>query len=137
MLEAITIEQAKHIADLAKEARSARDHALSELPERDLGEPKLGRGEHNPAAGIGFDPLPAGHPTRVALRNAIIALSDEARSELLALAWVGRGEYGVKDWQRAVPAATAILAAAGTDLLADEADLHEQLTKGLYELKMR
>jgi hypothetical protein len=135
MLEAITVQNVRQIADLAKEARIVRDRALLELPERELGEPNPQRGEHNAAAGLGFDPLPANHPARLALRNAVLALSDEARSELLALAWIGRGEYGAKDWPRAVPAAAALLASAGADLLAEEANLHEQLTKGLYELR--
>jgi len=137
MLEAITIDQVSRIAALAKEARLIRDRALLELPERELGEAKPQRGEHNPAAGIGFAPLPDDHPARIALQKAVAALSDEAGSELLALAWIGRGEYGAKDWQRAVPAATAMLASAGKDFLADEVDLHEQLTKGLYEISAR
>ncbi len=137
MLEAITVQEVRQIADLAKDARSTRDRALLELPERDLGEPRPQRGEHNPAAGIGLEPLPADHPARVALQKAVVALSEEARSELLALAWIGRGEYGAKDWQRAVPAAAAMLALTGAEILADEADLHEQLTKGLYELNAR
>jgi len=137
MLQAITVQEVRQIADLAKEARSARDRALVELPERDLGEPNPQRGEHNPAAGIGFVPLPVDHPARIALRSAVAALSDEARSELLALAWIGRGEYAAKDWQRAASAAATLLASAGAELLADEADLREQLTKGLYELNAR
>jgi hypothetical protein len=137
MLEAITIQEVRQIANLAKEARVIRDRALSELPERELGEEKPQRGEHNPAAGIGFAPLPADHPARTALQKAVAALSDEAGSELLAVAWIGRGEYGAKDWQRAVPAAAAMLASTGKDFLADEVDLHEQLIKGLYELSAR
>lgn len=137
MLETVTVTQVRQIADLAKEARDARDRALMELPDRDLGEPQPQRGEHNAAAGIGFDPLPVEHPARLALRNAVAALSDEARSELLALAWIGRGEYAANDWQRARPVAAVLLASAGADLLADEADLHELLTKGLYEIKAR
>jgi len=137
MLESITVKQVKQIADLANKARIASDRALVELPERDLGEPKPARGEHNPAAAIGLDPLPADHPARVALRNAVAALSEEARSELLALIWVGRGEYGFKDWQRALSAATATHPAADSDILTEQADLHELLTKGLYELKLR
>ncbi len=137
MLESITVKQVKQIADLANKARIASDRALVELPERDLDEPKLARGEHNPAATIGLDPLPADHPARVALRNAVAALSDEARVELLALIWVGRGEYGFKDWQRALAAATATRPAADSAILTEQADLHELLAKGLYELKLR
>lgn len=137
MLEHITIKQVRQIADLAKGARTARDHAIVELPERDFGEPTPARGEHNPAAALGFDPLPADHPARAALRDAVAALSDEARSELVALAWVGRGEYGFKDWQQALSAADAMLPAAKSDLVTEQVDLHELLTKSLYELKLR
>lgn len=137
MLETITVKQVKQIADLANRARIASDRALVELPGRDLDEPKPARGEYNPAATIGLDPLPADHPARVALRNAVAALSEEARAELLALIWVGRGEYGFKDWQRALSAATATRPAADSAILTEQADLHELLTKGLYELKLR
>jgi len=137
MLESITVKQVKQIADLANKARLASDRALVELPERDLGGPKLARGEHNPAAAIGLDPLPADHPARIALRNAVAALSDEGRAELLALIWVGRGEYGFKDWQQALSAATATRPAADPASLTEQADLHELLTKGLYELKLQ
>lgn len=137
MLESITIEDVRRIADLAKQARALRDRALVELPERDLGEMKPQRGEHNPVAEIGFAPLPADHPARVALQQAVAALSDDAGAELLALAWIGRGEYGAKDWERAVPAAAAMLVATGKDFLADEIDLHEELAKGLYEVGAR
>jgi hypothetical protein len=63
------------------------------------------------------------------------ALSTPARCEVLALVWIGQGDYGAAQLDKAVADAASI-----TDLSADqftsEADLHELLTKSLYELKL-
>ena len=66
---------------------------LDEVREEALKEPKPARGEHNPAAALGFDPLPPDHSARMALREAITGLSPMARRELRVLMWIGRGEY--------------------------------------------
>lgn len=134
VLDKLTVVETINIADLAEAARNARDRALTGLPEEEVGAPSPARGAHNAAEALGFDPLPWEHPARTALRNAVGELSSEARSELLALTWIGHGEYAAKDWQEAVAAAAA--ATHEIDLLPDRADLHEHLMKALYELRL-
>lgn len=133
MLEKLTTSQAERIADLAEDARRARDESLSSFSERGLGEPEPARGEHNPAGAMGLDPLPPDHPARVALQNAFAGLRPEARWELQALVWVGRGDYGAKDWSEAVTAASTS-ANASIEALVDNPDLHNLVMKGLYDL---
>lgn len=133
MREELTTSQAKRIADLAKVARHARDESLSSFSERGLGELKPARGQHNAAAAIGLEPLPPNHPARVALQNAIAALRPEARWELQALVWVGRGEYGAKQWSEAVTAASTG-ANASVEALVENPDLHDLVNRGLYDV---
>lgn len=132
-MKSCSYEDARRIADLAKTARQARDRILSEVAEDKFGEPEPARGQHDPTSRIGLDPLPQDHPARMALNQAIASLSDEARWELQALAWIGCGDYGVGQWENAVAAASTS-AGATAEALADNADLHEQITKGLYEM---
>lgn len=135
MLENLTKDQARHIAALAQVARQARDRGLSPLAEKELGEPEPGRGEHNPGAAAGLEPLPPGDRARLALHQAIAELPAEARPELQALIWLGRGEYAAKDWAEAVTAA-AIAPESAIDALVEEPDLHDLVMKGLYELAL-
>ena len=133
MLEQITLEQTKRIAALARTARQARDWSLTPLAERQLGEPEPARGEHNPGGAVGLEPLLPGDPARLALRQALADLPDEALAELRALTWLGRGDYAAKDWTEAVGRA-AISAETAVEAIADEPDLHDLIMKGLYEL---
>lgn len=133
MLKSCTDDDARRIADLAKTARQARDRILSEVAEGKFGEPRPMRGQHDPASDIGLEPLPHDHPARVALEQAVASLSDEALWELQALAWIGRGDYGAGQWETAVSAASRS-PDASAQALADIANLHEEITKGLYEI---
>lgn len=45
------------------------------------------------------------NPTAKELVGAIRALNDEARTELLALMWVGRGDFSAVEWKDALAAA--------------------------------
>jgi hypothetical protein len=134
MLEKINVAEVKHIAEMARAARDARDQMLDKVRDEDLGEPKPARGEHNPAGGLGLDPLPQDHPVRAALREAITSLTPSARAELQALLSVGQGDYAVKDWEQAVADASTVRDEVTIGTLIDEADLHQCLMKGLYEL---
>jgi hypothetical protein len=135
MLENLTVEDVKRISELAKAARDVRDEILRSVRQQDLGQPKPARGKHDPAGALGLDPVPFDHPTRKVLRETIDALSTPARRELLALVWIAQGDYGAAQLAKAVADAASI-----TDLSVDrftsEADLHELLTKSLYELKL-
>jgi hypothetical protein len=44
----------------------------------------------------------ADDPTLKELRGAIEALNDDQRAELLAMVWIGRGDFGAADWRQAL-----------------------------------
>lgn len=134
MLDRLGAEYAKTIATLAVAARQARDQMLRVRP-RSLDELEPARGEHNPFATLGLDPASADHPALTALRDAIARLPIAAQHELRALDWIGRGEYSAKDWSRAHDASQSSPASPIEELIG-EADLHENLMKALYELKL-
>jgi hypothetical protein len=47
----------------------------------------------------------AGDPTREELAGAIRELNQDERAQLVALAWLGRGTYGLDEWVEAVETA--------------------------------
>ncbi len=75
----------------------------------------------------------ADDPTSEEIRQFLDAQNEDALNELLALMWVGRGDYAVDDWQAALDAAKnlhhrhPIDYMLGTPLLADY--LEEGLSK--------
>jgi len=66
MLKELSREQA---CILAKAARRQRDVLLGHVPESELGGSQPGRGEHNPTAELGLEPLPAGATQADAIRS--------------------------------------------------------------------
>src|SRR6516225_10112437 len=108
---------------------------ITPVREQELGQPKPARGVHNPAAALGLDPVTVDHPTRKALGQAIEGLSIDARRELLALIWIGQGDYGAAELDRAF-ANTASTTDLSVDRFTSEAELHDVLMKSLYELKL-
>jgi Protein of unknown function (DUF3775) len=128
--------QAHFIALLAKAAREERDALLGGIEEKELGDPKPGRGEHNPTAALGFEPLPADSPQLAALRDAIIGLPIAARFELYSLMRIGLGQYAVKDWERAMAEAERLGGETVGGTLADDVDLYDHIEKGLYETRL-
>jgi hypothetical protein len=133
MLKDLNVEQARFIALLAKTARTQRDAVLGNVAEEDLDGLLPGRGEHNPAAELGFDPLPAEASQTAALREAIASLSVTARQELYALMRVGQGHLATKQWHRGLSEAEALGENTVTAAIIEDADLHDHLAKGLYE----
>jgi hypothetical protein len=91
MLKDLNVVQARSIAILAKAARTQRDELLGNVPEEDLGEVKSGRGEQNPTAALGFEPLPSETSEVADLGRAIASLSSAARRELYTLMRIGQG----------------------------------------------
>ena len=73
-LKQLTVEKARFIALLAKAARMQRDTFLGKVPENNLDGVSPARGEHNPTAELGFEPLPANSQV-AALREAIVSLA--------------------------------------------------------------
>lgn len=136
MLEKINVAEVKHIAEMAKAAREARDQMLDKIRAEDLDEPKPAKGEHAPAGGLGLDPLPPDHPVRNALLVAVSSLSASARRELQALLSIGQGDYAAKDWEQALADAASTSDEDTIGILMEEADLHDYLMKALHELRL-
>ena len=137
MLNDLHVDQAHFIALLAKTARAQRDALLGNVAEDDLDGPTPGRGEHNPTAALGVEPLPAGaSKPAAALREAISSLSEPARRELYALMRIGQGHLAAKKWHRGLSEAAMLGDNAITAAIIDDPDLHDHVTKGLYEAKL-
>ncbi len=81
MLKELNVDRARSIAALAEAVRLRRDQLLGNVAEEDLGGVQPGRGEHNPTAALGFQPLAADARQITALREAISTLSVAARCE--------------------------------------------------------
>jgi len=135
MLKALNPEQVRIIALLAKTARQQRDSFLGNV-EDDLVESKPARGEHDPTAELGFEPVPADLPQITALREAIAGLTPAARSELFTLMRVGQGDLAVQKFYRGTGEAAALGDETVSASLMEDADLHDHLMKGLYEAKL-
>jgi hypothetical protein len=136
MLKMLKRRQARFIALLAKVARDERDALLGNLSEKDLGEPKPARGEHNPTAALGLEPLPEDSAQVAALREAIVGLSRPARSELYTLMRIGQGHLGAQDWDQGIAETEVIGDQSITGSLIEDVDLHDHVLKGLYELRI-
>ena len=134
MLRALNKDQAHFIALLAKVARMQRDKLLGNVSEEDPGGTKSSRGEHNPTALLGFEPLPPDAEQLTALGEAISSLTPEGRAELHALMRVGQGDLAAQDWDRGLDE-SALLGEQAVGALMDDPDLHDHLVKALYEMK--
>jgi hypothetical protein len=134
MLRAMTEEEARRIAALAKAARDARDAFLGNVPVEDLGEPQAARGEHDLTTGLGFAPLPPDTPPLRDLLEAVGALTFDARAELLTLVRIGQTELAGDDWDRVLADTLVLGDDAVATALVEDPDLHEHIAKGLYEI---
>jgi Protein of unknown function (DUF3775) len=133
-LRALSVSQVHFIAILGKTARAQRDSLLDNVTENALGEPKPGRGEHNPTAALGFEPLPPGASQTTALHEAIISLPEIARQELYALMRAGQGHLAARQWHEGLLEAKVLGDETITSAVMEDADLHDHIVKGLYEL---
>ena len=132
MLEFLSAEQVDLISQLAKAARLQRDKLLGNIAEGDLAEAKSARGEHNPTASLGLDPLSSEAPQIAALRDAVGTLSREGQAELYALVRIGRGDFAARQWADAIDEAMRLDDDTLTASLLEDSDLHDHLVKGLY-----
>ncbi|MEX0751788.1 MAG: DUF3775 domain-containing protein [Xanthobacteraceae bacterium] len=136
MLKNLNVDQARFIAILANTARAQRDALLGNVAEDDLSDLKPARGEHNPTAALGLEPLLPEHPQTAALREAIATLSSAARSELYTLMRIGQGHLGAKKWHLGIAEADTLGDETVTAALNEDPDLHDHVIKGLYEAKL-
>lgn len=136
MLKELNVDQAHFVALLARTARTQRDLFLGNVPERDLGGVQPGRGEHNPTAELGFEPVPPEAPQTAALREAIATLSDTARRELYTLMRMGQGDLAAKTWERGLAEAELLGKDIVTAAIIEDPDLHDHIMKGLYDAKL-
>lgn len=136
MLKELDIEQARFVALLAKAAREQRDDLLGNVAESDLADPKAARGEHNPTAALGFDPLRPGASQTAALQEAIAALSPTARAELYTLMRIGQGDLAANKWHRGLTEAATLGDQTITGAISGDPDLHDHLMKALYEAEL-
>jgi hypothetical protein len=134
MLYQLEVLEARHIADLASDARKVRDRLLEKVPEADLGEPMPARGEHNPSSSVTLRGVLETEPEFVALRQAIAAIPRDIREKLWVVAQTGRGNITIGDWDETIGSASMLADDAITADLLGDTDLHDHLHKGLYEL---
>ena len=137
MLKDLHVDQARFIALLANTARMQRDSLLGNVAEKDLGGPTPGRGEHNPTAELGVEPL-AADPSKpaAALGEAINSMSEPARRELYALMRIGQGHLAAKKWDHGLSEAEMLGDNATKAAIIDDPDLHDHVSKGLYEVNL-
>ena len=133
MLKDLSVDQARFIGFLAKTARTQRDAVLGKAREADLGSVSPARGQHNPTAELGFEPLGTDASQTVALREAVLSLSVTARQELYTLMCIGQGHIAAKKWHRGISEAEALGEETVIATITEDADLAEHLSKGLYE----
>ncbi|MDH3660825.1 MAG: DUF3775 domain-containing protein [Alphaproteobacteria bacterium] len=75
----------------------------------------------------------ADDPTSQEVRQFLDTQNEDALNELLALMWVGRGEYGVDDWQTALDAANNLRHRHPIDYLLATPLLADYLEEGLSQ----
>jgi hypothetical protein len=138
MLNHLTVDQIRQIADMSNECRAIRDNILNKTYQTDLEDVSRPQGERNPTS---FDSLEvveamddSGKYQR--LRGMIADLTEDARIELRAVMWIGRGDFSAGEWDKALTQADGNSNLTVIDTLAEKADLHDYLMKGLYKLDL-
>jgi hypothetical protein len=74
------------------------------------------------------------NPSGQELRDAIDGLNIDEREELLALMWLGRGDYGAESWREALRQARETLTASEADYLLGTPLLGDYLEEGASAL---
>ncbi|MGA3304322.1 MAG: DUF3775 domain-containing protein [Methylovirgula sp.] len=133
MLKDLSVEQARFIALLARTARDERDALLRKATEGDLAGPPPARGEHNPTAELGYDPLPPDSESLKRLKSAITELTPAARVALYTLMRIGQGDLAAEKWHHGISEAALLGDATVTATVLEDADLHDHIEKGLFE----
>lgn len=134
MLKTLSKRRVRKIAELAREARRARDELWRGVGDEVPGEPGQTRGERDRIGAGGFD-VPGERNAAVrALRQAIDELRPEARGELFALMRIGQGEIAAGDFERGLTEAEGYGDQGLEEALADDIDLQTHLDRALYAI---
>ncbi len=136
MMKELNTDQVHFIALLAQAARTQRDELLRKVREGAIADVVPARGEHNPTAMLGLEPLRSDAAQTMSLQDAIVNLSPAARSELYTLMRIGQGHLAAKKWHRGIAEADLLGNEAVSAALLHDIDLHDHLLKGLYESKL-
>ena len=90
----------------------------------------------NPSDDAEWDVLEAGadNPAHQELVDALNSLTDPERVEVLALTWLGRGDYGKEDWREVLEEARRIHDEKETEYLVGTPLLADYLEEGLSQL---
>ena len=126
--------EVRRIAELAQAAGEAQDRAFVNAAVLELDEPHPPQAEGRRVNDLGLAALPDDEPRVRAMRNAIEGASDELKRKLWAVSRIGSGDYAAGQWDQAIADVALLPHSAFISELADEADLHDRLMKGLYEL---
>lgn len=89
---------------------------------------------HEVAGTLGTLDAEPGSPALQALKERLAALAPEARQELMAVLWIGRGDYAAGNWDEALAEAQRRSHSGDVDYIAERGPLHDYLMKGLYLL---
>jgi hypothetical protein len=76
----------------------------------------------------------ADDPTYQELVDAIESLNDDERAELIALTWLGRGDYVAEEWEQALADAQEALNEQAASYLVGTPNLGDELEEGLTSL---
>ena len=77
----------------------------------------------------------ADDPTREELAGAIRELNEDARAQLIALAWLGRGTFDMEEWEEAVATARTEHGKRGAEYLISLPLLGDYLEDGLAQFE--
>ncbi len=135
-LKALNPDQARFVALLAKEARVERDEFIGRVPDKDLAGRKARRSELGATVAAAAEVPLSESSQLVALREAIATLSAEGRSELYILMRIGQGNLAAQKWHRGLNEATALGDETVAAALLEDPDLHDHVTKGLFEANL-
>jgi Protein of unknown function (DUF3775) len=135
VLQHITVDDVQEIARLSKEAREAQDLLLNKVRVMDKAEDEALISEQTLGTLDSLD-VSLNSPPLDELKERLDALSDEARHELMAVMWIGRGDYVADEWDDALTRARAASDTGDVDYLSEKGPLHDYLSKGLFQLKL-
>ena len=132
-LNHVTVEEIRALAALSKRAREAQDILLNKMKIIDkFDDEKMLTQE---AMGT-LDTLDASlnNGEFNALRERLADMPRAAMEEVIAVMWIGRGDFTAKEWDAALDAAASRIETGEVDYLAEKGPLHDYLMKGLFQL---